>query len=100
MFCNPERGIAAGETARALYQNEGVQGLRLEAMPFHEGSTNRRLERSKHEIAVRIALDDKLDRGRTEMTHTIEEDNCMVGLHDSVSPPAERDGQQGAWVPS
>jgi hypothetical protein len=49
---------------------------------------------------VRIAFDDPLDRGRTEMTHTIKEDNGMVGLHDSVPPPTDRDGQQGAWVPS
>jgi hypothetical protein len=42
---------------------------------------------------VRIPLDDTLDRGRTEMTHAIKEDNCMVGLHDSVPPPADPDGQ-------
>jgi hypothetical protein len=42
---------------------------------------------------VRIALDDPLDRGRTEGTHTIEEDKCMVGLHDSVPSPADTDGQ-------
>src|SRR4030095_6564010 len=63
VLSHPERGIAAGETSGALYQNEGVQGVRLQAVLRHERSANRRLESSKREIAVRIALDDPLDRG-------------------------------------
>jgi len=97
---NPERGITAGETSGAFDQDKGVQGVRLPAVLLQERSAKRRLESSKREIAVRIPLNDPLDRGRAEMTHAIEEDNCMVGLHASVPPPADRDGQQGAWVPS
>ena len=100
VLSHPERGIAAGETSRALHQDKGVQGVRLQSMLLQERSANRRLESSKREIAVRIPLDDPLDRGRTEMTHAIKEDNCMVGLHDSGPPPADRDGRQGTGVPS
>ena len=91
VLSNLKRSITAGETAGALDHNEGVQGVWLQAVLRHERSANRRLERSKREIAVRIPLDDKLDRGRTEMTHAIKEDNCMVGLHDSGPPPADTD---------
>jgi hypothetical protein len=88
---NPERGITAGKTSGALHQDKGVQGVRVQAVLLHERSANRRLESSKHEIAVRIPLDDTLDRGRTEMTHAIEEDNGVVVLHASAPPSSHTD---------
>jgi hypothetical protein len=100
VLSNLKRSITAGETAEALDHNEGVQGVWLQAVLRHERSANRRLERSKREIAVRIPLDDKLDCGRTEMAHAIEEDNCMVRLHAAAPPPSDMDIQQGACVTS
>ena len=64
-------------------------------MLLQELSANFRLEGRKREVAVRIPLDDELDRGRTEMAHTIEEDNGTVGLHASTSPPLGLDALQG-----
>jgi hypothetical protein len=80
VLSNLECGTTAGETVGALNQNEGVQGVWLQTAHLQERSANRRLERSKREIAARITLDDKLDCRRTEMTDTIEEDNGVVVL--------------------
>ena len=92
---NSERSIAPGETSGALHQDKGIQGIRLQSMLLQELSTDLRLEGRKREVAVRIPLDDELDRGRTEMAHTIEEDNGTVGLHASTSHPLGLDALQG-----
>src|SRR5215510_12134190 len=98
MFCHPERGITAGETSGALHQDKGVQGVWLQSMLRQERTADLRLEGRKREVAVRIALDDPLDRRRTEMTYTIEEDNCMVVLHASVPPPSHTDTLAGRGI--
>jgi hypothetical protein len=98
VLSHPERGITAGETSGAFHQDKGVQGVWLQSMLRQERTADLRLEGRKREVAVRIALDDPLDRGRTEMTHTIEEDNCMVGLHNSGTPPSHTDTLAGRGI--
>ena len=44
VLSHPERGIAAGETAGALYHNEGVEGVWVQAVLLQERSANLRLE--------------------------------------------------------
>src|SRR5512132_3209452 len=95
MFCNPERGITAGETSGALDQDKRVQGVRLPSVPLQERSANLRLEGCKREIAIGITRYNELHRRRTEMTDAIKENNCVVGLHASAPPSSDTHALSG-----
>src|SRR5262249_43369317 len=60
---------------------KGVESVRGQAVLLQEHSAAGRLQGRKHEIALRVTLEDELDRCCTEMAHAVEEDNCMVGWH-------------------
>lgn len=81
MLADAQGGIAFTPGVSSFDKDKTIERGFIESMLAHDSFSRIRLQRRKPKDAMRIAVDDELDRPRTEIADAVEEDDGRFGWH-------------------